>query len=343
MSVIEGRRACFPAKRTVTWEPVTLAPSLLKPTEMLIQTQYTLISAAAEVGLYSGEDWNEDVRYPRYPGYTNIGVVTHAGPEAEGVAVGDLVFSYAHHSTHVRLDVKRDFYLRIPDTLDPKHALFVRLGAVAMTAPTLASYKPGDWVLVFGQGLVGNLTAQLFNLSGTSVIAVDLWDSRLNVSRQCGIPYTVNSQKAHLANSVRTLTGGRGVEIVIDAVGDADCVIEGLDLLRRGGQVLLLGVIRQVSEMPASDLIRKIFLKWATVKSSWEWQLPQRESDQVQTSIESNSRDVLRLIQDGRIRVAPLISHIITPDEIQGAYEGLLNRKDDYWGVVIDWTKGKTP
>jgi 2-desacetyl-2-hydroxyethyl bacteriochlorophyllide A dehydrogenase len=336
--MINGRRLCFPARRTVTWEPVQFDPDRLKPTEMLIQTEYTLISSGAEVSLYSGADWNEDVRYPRYPGYTSVGLVTHAGPEAEGVVVGDRVFNNANHASHVRLDVTRDFYLRVPKTVDPQYALFVRLGSVAMTAPTLASYKPGDWVLVFGQGIVGNLTAQLFHMSGTGVIAVDLWDSRLNVSRQCGIPYTVNSEKEHLPNMVKTLTGGRGVEIVIDAVGNADCVIQGLDMLRLGGQVLLLGVIRHTSQRPASDLIRKIFLRWATVKSSWEWQLPQRESDQVQTSIASNSRDILRLIQDRRLHIRELISHVMIPDQFQDAYEGLLNHQDDYWGVVIDWT-----
>lgn len=201
----------------------------------------------------------------------------------------------------------------------------------------MASYKPGDWVVVFGQGLVGNLAAQLFHLSGTSVIVVDLLDARLAVSQHCGIAYTVNSQRDHLPTAVRGWTGGHGVEIVIDAIGDADCVVEGLDLLRRGGQVLLLGLIRKESALPASALIRKIFLKWATVKSSWEWQLPQRGSDQIQTSIESNSRDVLRLIQDGRLLTGPLVSHTILPHEAHDAYEGLLNHKNEYRGVVIDW------
>lgn len=340
MDMVQGRRLCFSARRTVTLEPISFDPALLKTTEMLVRTQYTMVSAASEVDLYAGEDRNQDIRYPRYPGHSNIGVVTHAGPDAEGVVVGDRVFTYANHASQVRLDVTKDFYLQIPKTVDPKHALFVHLGAVAMTAPTLATYKPGDWVVVFGQGLVGNLTAQLFNLSGTSVIAVDILDARLQISRGCGIPYTVNPQTEHLATSVRTLTGGRGVEIVIDAIGDADCVIDGLDLLRRGGQVLLLGLIRKESMLPASALIRKIFLKWATIKSSWEWQLPQRESDQVQTSIESNSRDVLRLILDGRIVTGPLISHVITPQQAHEAYEGLVNRKNDYRGVVIDWTGG---
>lgn len=338
MDMQQGRRLCFPTQRAVTMEPISYDPGLLKSTEMLVQTRVTLISAAVEVDLYSGTGLNREVGYPRYPGHTNVGVVTHAGPDAEGFVVGDLVLSHANHASHVKLDTAKDFNLLIPTTIAPTQALFARLGAVAMTAPTLANHKPGDWVVVFGQGLVGNLAAQLFNLSGTSVIAVDLLDSRLEIARQCGIPYTVNSEKEHLANTVRTLTGGRGVEFVIDAIGDADCVNDGLDLLRRGGQVLLLGLNRKESVRPASDLIRKIFLKWATVKSSWEWQLPQRESDQIQTSRESNARDVLRMIQDGRIHIDGLISHTITPLQVRDAYEGLLNHKSDYRGVVIDWT-----
>lgn len=338
---MEGRRICFPSERRVTWEKIEFDQERLKPSEMLIQTHYTLISAAAEIGLYSGRDWNWAVRYPRYPGYTNIGVVKHAGLDAKGVAVGDLVFTYANHASVARVDVNRDFYLKVPNHLDPKHALFVRLGSVAMTAPTIADYKPGYWVIVFGMGIVGNLAAQLFRLGGASIIGVDLASRRLEVARECGIPHTVNPDEAHLTSVVQTLTHGRGAEIVVDAIGNAECVIQGLDLLRRGGQVLLLGQIRESSDALASDLIRKIFLKWATVKSSWEWQLPQWSSDQIGSSIEDNSRIIFEMLQDGRLHVEPLISHVITPDEIPDAYEGLINRRNDYWGVVIDWTRTK--
>ena len=335
---MQGRRVCFPAVREVTWEDISLNPDHLKPTEMLVETHYTLNSGTEEATLYSGSEWSWDVGYPRYPGYTNIGRVMHAGPEAQGVVIGDLVFSYANHSSLAKIDVKHDFYLKVPEDLDIKYALFARLGSVAMTSPSIATYKPGDWVMVFGLGLVGNLAAQLFQISGTSVIGVDLIDSRLEVARQCGISYTVNHKEEHLTNIVQTLTNGRGVEIVIDAVGNATCVMEGLELLRQGGQVLLLGHMREISDTPSSDLIRMIFLKWATVKSSWELQLPQKESDQVQTSIESNTRDIFRMLQDGRLQVDKLISHVIKPAEIQDAYEGLINRKDNYWGVILDWT-----
>ena len=170
------------------------------------------------------------------------------------------------------------------------------------------------------------------------MIGVDLVDTRLELARKVGIEYTVKHQAEHLPNIVQTLTDGRGAEIVIDAIGNADCVVDGVDLLRRGGQILLLGHMREASDALASDLIRKIFLKWATVKSSWEWQLPEWESDQVQTSIESNCRDIFRMLQSGRLIVEDLISHTIVPDDIEKGYEGLLNHKDDYWGLVIDWT-----
>ncbi len=335
---MRGRRVCISAPGKTVLEEVTIDPDQLKPTEIVLQTQYTLISAAAEVGLYTGKDWEWDVLYPRYPGFSSVGVVTHSGGEVRRVLPGDLVFSYANHASLTVLDVARDFCLKVPEDIVPQQALFARLGSVAMTAPTVATYKPGDWVVLFGLGLVGNLAAQVFGQSGTKVIGVDLVDTRLELARKCGIEYTVKHHVEHLPNIVQNLTDGRGAEIVIDAIGNADCVVDGVDLLRRGGQVLLLGHMREPSDALASDLIRKVFLKWATVKSSWEWQLPQWESDQVQTSIESNCRDIFKMLQAGSLKVEELISHTIAPDEIEKGYEGLLNHKDDYWGVVIDWT-----
>jgi threonine dehydrogenase-like Zn-dependent dehydrogenase len=44
------------------------------------------------------------------------------------------------------------------------------------------------------------------------------------------------------------------------------------------------------------------------------------------------------MLQSGRLIVEDLISHTIVPDDIEKGYEGLLNHKDDYWGLVIDWT-----
>lgn len=335
---MQGRRVCIPAQHDVNLEEFELDPDALKPTEIMIETRYTLISAATEVGLYTGKDWDWDVLYPRYPGYSNVGTVTHAGDEVHRILPGDLVFSYANHASHAIIDVKRDFHLKVPESIESKHALFARLGSVAMTAPTVATYKPGDWVVIYGLGLVGNLAAQVFHRSGTNVIGVDLVDTRLELARKCGIQYTVKHQEEHLPNIVQNLTDGRGAEIVIDAIGNADCVVDGVDLLRRGGQVLLLGHMREASDALASDLIRKIFLKWATVKSSWEWQLPQWETDQVQTSVESNCRDIFRMLQSESLLVGGLISHTIKPSEIKDGYEGLLNEKQDYWGIVIDWT-----
>lgn len=334
---MHGRGVHFPAARQVAWEDVSFDPARLGPTEVLIETHYTLISAGTEVAIYSGLEAGL-VSFPCRPGYTHIGRVTHLGSDVKGIQAGDLLFSYAHHVSHTVLDTSRVFFLKVPDGLDIKTALFVRLAAVSITAPTIASFTLGDWVVVFGLGLVGNLAAQLFQLAGASVIGVDLADRRLEAAGRCGIAHTVNPRRHDVKEVVMTLTSGRGTDLVIDAIGSTECVMTGLDLLRRGGQILLIGLVREPSSHLASEVLRQVFLKWATIKSSWEWQIPQRGSEQVRTSIESNSHVLFGMLQDGRLRVADLISHTIRPDQIQDAYEGLLNRKDEYWGVVIDWT-----
>jgi len=48
---------------------------------------------------------------------------------------------------------------------------------------------------------------------------------------------------------------------------------------------------------------------------------------------------IMAWLADGRLKIDPLISHVLRPTEIQTAYEGLLNKKDEYIGVVLDWSK----
>ncbi|HEY8744076.1 MAG TPA: hypothetical protein VIU62_13300, partial [Chloroflexota bacterium] len=69
-----------------------------------------------------------------------------------------------------------------------------------------------------------------------------------------------------------------------------------------------------------------------------EWTFPIAETERAQHSILNNYRTLLHWIMEGRLVVDPLRTHVLLPQRCQEAYAGLTHQKDDYLGVVFDWT-----
>ena len=80
--------------------------------------------------------------------------------------------------------------------------------------------KPGDTVAIVGAGPIGMatlLTAQFY--SPASIIMIDLDDSRLEVSKTFGATHTINNEKEDAIKKIFSLTGNKGVDVAIEAVG----------------------------------------------------------------------------------------------------------------------------
>ncbi|MFP4061041.1 MAG: hypothetical protein ACOCXW_02265 [Bacteroidota bacterium] len=66
--------------------------------------------------------------------------------------------------------------------------------------------------------------------------------------------------------------------------------------------------------------------------------IPTHQEDFLEHSIERNAGIIMNLIKEGTLNVEPLYTHKLTPENPQEAYDGLRNKKDEYIGVVFDWT-----
>lgn len=114
----------------------------------------------------------------------------------------------------------------------------------ALHAVDLAHIRLGESVAVMGVGPVGQSAVALAALSGGGeILAVDAVRDRLSYARRMGATQVVDlstPRRERLAQ-VHVLTGGRGVDVVIEASGHPDAVSEGLDLVRDGGRVIVCG------------------------------------------------------------------------------------------------------
>ncbi len=125
-------------------------------------------------------------------------------------------------------------------------AVATGVGAALYTA----AVRRGESVVVLGAGGVGLNVVQGARLaSAGQIIAVDTDDAKLHLATQLGATHTFNPGQVDVLQAVQALTGGRGVEYVFEAVGSPPLMRQGLDLLARGGALVLIGAADRDAEM----------------------------------------------------------------------------------------------
>lgn len=101
----------------------------------------------------------------------------------------------------------------------------------------------GDTAAVFGAGPAGLLFCALIKERGaSSVYIVDIQEHRLQLGPQFGADLTIHAQREESVQIIRDSTGGRGVDVVVEAAGSQKALGEGMQVLRKGGYLLLYGV-----------------------------------------------------------------------------------------------------
>src|SRR5579859_6582091 len=176
------------------------------PHEVVIKTHFSLISAGTELACLSGsESW---FKFPSTPGYTSVGEVVAVGQAVTQVAVGDLVYTWGGHSAYNRIDLDKpaSLCLKVPEGISEELVPFTRMATIAMTSIRISAIELGDFVAVVGLGLVGNLTVQLAELQGASVIGIDLSERRLARASECGAFSTLLMEGTATTARLRSLT-----------------------------------------------------------------------------------------------------------------------------------------
>jgi alcohol dehydrogenase len=162
---------------------------------------------------------------------------------------------------------------------------------------------PGSTVAIVGSGPIGLaalLTAQFY--SPAEIIMIDLDDNRLGLARQFGATHTVNSADGKAAETVKTLTGGRGVDTAIEAVGVPATFELCEDLVTPGGVIANIGVHGKKVDLHLERL-------WAHNIG-----ITTRLVDTVTTPM------LLKTVQSKKLDPTKLITHRFKLDQILDAY-----------------------
>lgn len=329
----------FPRVNEVKVEQEVLDTSNLKPLEAIIQNEASIISTGTECARLTGLETGQT--FPTRPGYGCIGRIVEKGAGLADFKIGDRVFYAGKHASVNRFlhgqDHQWGWLYPAREEVDPVEGSMVCMAAIAMTAPVVTELDPGDTVAVFGLGLVGALAAQLYRIQGARVIGLDPVRTRCDLARRLGIREILDVPSEKQAEAVKELTGGRGADVTVDAVGHSKVIEACVAATAKLGQVVLLGTPRAPVDMNVSPLLRAIHSNGLVVRGAHMWRMEHNQLKMVKKTVAWVTNLMFEYIADGRLNVRDLISHTIRPEDAPSAYEGLIHRKNEYTAVVIDW------
>jgi len=219
-----------------------------------------------------------------------------------GAALGDLAGTQAEQA----LVPMADLTLRkVPESVSSDAALFAGdVMATGYHAVVASGVQPGDSVAVLGLGPVGLCAVQVAIAAGAGpVVAIDTVAQRLEMARSFGaVPVHLTQESPR--DLVRDLTGGRGVDASVDAVGHPDALDLAIRLARKAGTVSATGVYAERCEVHMG----LVWIKALTIKSG-------------HANVIAHVDRVLGMLDAGTLDPTPLVTHHLPLDEAAQAYE----------------------
>jgi threonine dehydrogenase-like Zn-dependent dehydrogenase len=263
------------------------------------------------------------------------------------------LFGYSHmlggyaggQAQYVRVPFADIGPIKVPEQLTDEQVLFLSdILPTGYMAAENCNIQPGDTVAVWGCGPVGQFSIKSAMLLGaTRVIAIDRFPERLRMAAGIGA-HTLNYEEVDVLDALKELTGGRGPDSCIDAVGmeahmpgahgaydklktslkletDRPSVLrQAIMACRNGGTLSVPGVYGGViDKVPFGAIVNKAI----TVKTG-------------QTHVQRYMRPLLERIEKGEIDPSFVITHRVRLDEVPLAYETFRNKEDECIKVVVN-------
>ncbi len=325
------QRALVMQPGAIRLEPDELPPPA--PDEVVLRTTKTLISPGTERAIMLNLP-GLAVQYPKSVGYSHVGEIVQVGAEVRSLKVGDRVASKSRHASHAL--VKEALCHQLMPGLDDEHATFFQLLATSLQAVRKTRLELGEAVAVLGAGLVGQLALQVARLAGAMpAVAIDNHQGRLHLAYELGADHIVADADA-AKDTTATSALAEGFQVVVEATGNPAALMTACDIAAFGGRIALLGSSRGATE--SFDFYKRVHKKGITLIGAHIDTAARLASAPGWWTLHDEQHTALKLLQNGRVTVAPLISHRFNWGEIAAAYDLLAEWNLDALGIMIDWS-----
>ncbi len=311
-------------------EPV-LPPASELPGQILFQPEMTCL-CGSDLPYFDADFEGHPIPYPQPVGmslHEMVGTVVGTNGRQWEPGTRVLAVPIGQHGLFERFVLPEDRAISLAPGLSDEMAMLAQpFGTVVFALKKLPNMIDRD-VLVLGQGPIGQMfNAGLRNMGARRIIGVDPIESRVRLSKTMGATDTVCATGKDAINAVKDILGGDLPEIVIEAVGHkAQAFNEAVDLTKAFGQILFFGV-------PATTIdgvaLRAAMMKNLTISTS------------LHPDFDRTFPLAMQWIAEGRVNLAPIITHRFLLKELQTAFDTFRDRVDGAQKVLVvfpSWKK----
>lgn len=225
-------------------------------------------------------------------------------------------------------------YLRVPDAqanlspvpdglTDDQVLMCPDIMSTGFAGAESANIKIGDSVAVFAQGPIGLCATAGARLRGAGlIIAVDGVDERLEMARKMGADVTLNFRQVDVVDEIRKLTGGRGVDASIEALGLQQTFEQALRVIKPGGTLSSLGVYSENLSIPLDAFCAGL------------------GDHRIVTSLcpggKERMRRLMQVIDSVRLDLGPMVTHRYPLEKIVDAYDLFSHQRDGVLKIALE-------
>lgn len=197
----------------------------------------------------------------------------------------------------------------LPAQMSMLEGALVEPASVGIHAAGEADVKPGKKIVILGAGCIGLMTLQACRVMGaTEIVVVDIIEKRLEMAKKLGAMEAVDGLKEDTVQRTKELLGDWGADIVFETAGSRATASQAVDLVMRGGKIMIVGTIP--GETPVN------FLK-----------INREVSIQTVFRYANNYPMTIDAIASGRFDVASMVTDIYQYEDVQQAFDEAISRK----------------
>lgn len=186
--------------------------------------------------------------------------------------------------------------------ISPRDCALIEPMSVGFHAVSIGKVADNEFVMVIGCGMIGIGAIVRASLRGATVIAVDLDDEKLELAKEVGASYAINSKTENVHQRVQEITNEFGADVVIEAVGSSATYIMAVDEVGFTGRVVCIGYAKSEVSFQTKYFVQK--------------ELDIRGS---RNALPADFRAVINYMNTGHCPVEKLITRTVTPEEALAA------------------------